>query len=152
MAGGWTDDFNQDVMQTVVDATGAPATLTDSTWFAHLYHTTLNSAATPATTGRCPGGNYTPVKFTNSTATWTAPSASSASSVQNKVTLTFTTDASTGWADDGALKSFLLTSSSGTGGTAYYWADLDSQQTVSAGNTVRFSTGSIVLTSHADTG
>lgn len=145
MAGSKTNAFSANVMD---DFFGySTAILTDSSgfWF-HLYNTTLNDAATPATTGRvgstAAADNYAPVLIAKTTAQWTAPTTANPSVTQNKAVITFTTSASTGW---GTVKSVLVTSSSGTGGIAYWWGDLSTDQTISSGNTVRFSTGTIVI-------
>ncbi len=141
MAGNFLQAFQQDVLER---AFGKYSTveLTASTLWLHLYATTLNDAATPATTGRCPGANYNPLNVVNTTAQWTAPTAATTSKTQNKATLTFTTSASTGW---GTVKSLMVTSSSGTGGVGYAWGDLSTAQTIASGNTVRLSTGTVVV-------
>lgn len=110
-------------------------------WF-HLYNTTLSDASTPATTGRLDNSteadNYTPVNLANTTSNWTSATLAGPSVTQNKVEISFTTSASTGW---GTVKSVMITSSSGTGGVGYVWGDLSTDQTVASGNTVKFSTG-----------
>jgi hypothetical protein len=135
--------FQADVLETIQNATGAPATLTAATMWFHLYNVQLADQNTPATTGRCAGANYDSVKKVNSTATWTLASAASPSAMENKVTIVFTTNASTGW---GTIKAVQITSSSGTGGVSYYWADVSPNQTVTAGNTVQLSTGGLEIT------
>lgn len=138
MAGGFTAAFTQDVLERVVRK--STADLTASTMWIHLYGSTLTDAVSSATTGRCAGDNYAPVNVTNSTATWTAPTSTSPSQFENKVDITFTTSASTGW---GTLKAYAVTDSSATGGNYYLWGDISPNQTVSAGNTVQFSTGQL---------
>lgn len=146
MAGSKTQAFAADMLDHIINTTGAEVTV-DSTMFIHLYNTTLNTAATPATTGRvgstAAGDNYTPAKITNSTATWTRATTANPAATANKVEISFTTSASTGW---GTVQAILITSSSGTGGVAYYWADVSPTQAVSAGNIVKFSTGALDIT------
>ena len=110
--------------------------------FARLYNSTVNDAVTGAT-DRCAGANYADVSITNSSASWT--NSSGGGSKTNKVTITFTTAASTGW---GTIQAMALLTSNSTTATdnVIYWADLTVDQAVSAGNTVRFSTGAIVIT------
>ena len=135
--------FQQDVLQTIVDATGAPAPLARSTWWFHLYNTTLADGNTPATTGRCAGTGYTPKKAAGSTGFWTGPTLASPSATENKTVITYTTNAGASW---GTIKAVQIASSSGTGGVSYWWADVSPTQAVSSGNTVRWSTGSLDLT------
>lgn len=145
MAGSKTNAFSADIMGDLFGY--STAILTDSSGFwIHLYHTTLNSAVTPATTGRCPGANYDPINVAKTTVQWNNPTTADPSVTSNKLELTFTTSASTGWANDGTLKSILITSSSGTGSVAYWWGDLSTAQTVSSGNTVKFSTAALQIT------
>lgn len=109
--------------------------------FIRLYNSTVNDAITNAT-DQCAGANYGDITVANSSANWTNSTAGG--SKTNKTTITFTTNASTGW---GTLKAMAISvSSSTTTGDIIYWADLTVQQAVSAGNTVRFSTGAIVIT------
>jgi len=141
MGGNFLQAFQQDVLER---SFGKYSTveLTASTLWLHLYATTLNDAATPATTGRCPGANYTPLNVVNTTAQWTSPTAATTSVTQNKAVLTYTTNASTGW---GTVNSIMISSSSGTGGVGYAWGDLSTAQTIASGNTVRLSTGTVVI-------
>ena len=141
MAGGLTREFQQDIMEVIVRKTTGLAM--PSTVWLHLYNTTLNDLATSATTGRCAGTGYTPKKVTNSTATWVAPTAASPSATENKVAVTYTTNAGSGW---GTIKAKLIASSSGTGGRAFWWMDVTPNQAVSTGNTVQISTGAVDLT------
>ena len=146
MAGNFTQQHQAEVMNYRFG--GYSTLVAESTMWVHLYHTTLNDAATPATTGRvgttAAGDNYNPVSVPNTTSSWTAPTTASPSATENKLVLTFTTNASTGW--NSPIKAILITSSSGTGGVSIAWADLSAQQTVSVGNTVRVSTGAIDIT------
>lgn len=116
----------------------APATV-----YVRLYNSTINDTVT-GLTDSLEGGtaaNYADVAVTNSSASWT--NSTSGGSKTNKVVFTFTTSASTGW---GTVQSFaILDSNSTTTGNALYWGDLTTPQAVAAGNIVRFSTGSIVV-------
>lgn len=141
MAGSLTRAFQQTVLNNIVRK--STADLTGSTWWIHLFNSTLTDAATPASTGRCVGTGYTPKKITNSTASWVAPTAASPSATENKNVITFTTAAGANW---GTIKAVLITSSSGTGGNGYWWMDVTPNQAVSTGNTVQISTGAIDLT------
>jgi len=140
MAGNLSQAFQQDVLESVF---GKYSTLAPSTMWVHLYNTTLSDASTPATTGRCAGSNYDPVKVANTTANWVTATAADPSVTSNKTEISFTTSASTGW---GTIQSALISSSSGTGGFAYAWGDLSTSQTVASGNVVKFSTGALQIT------
>lgn len=114
--------------------------------FLRLYNSTVNDTVTGATDQVGTGThNYTQLSVTNSSANWT--NSTSGGSKTNKTTLTFTpsSGASTGW---GTIKSMSIATSNSTTATdnIIYWADLTVNQTVSQGNTVRFSTGAIVIT------
>lgn len=116
----------------------APATV-----YIRLYNSTLNDTVTALTDGLEGGtaANYNDVAVTNSSANWTN---ATVGSKQNKTVLTFTTSASTGW---GTVNSFaILDTNSTSAGNALYWGDLTTPQAIAAGNTVRFSTGAIVIT------
>lgn len=149
MAGSFTNDFFADIAQTIQDATGAPATLSAATWWVVLYHTTLNDTISITDTGRmAQGSSAFTAKFTNSTATWTlvADAATSPATWQNKVTITVTTGNFSAPTQT-TIKSFILASANSTAaGTVYAWGDVTPNQTVSTGNTVQFSTGTLVLT------
>lgn len=111
-----------------------------------LYNSTVNDTVDGGTDQVGTGThNYSDVLIANSSANWT--NSTSGGSKTNKTTITFTpsSGASTGW---GTIKSMAIMTSSSTSATAIsvYWADLTVQQTVSQGNTVRFSTGAIVIT------
>ncbi len=109
----------------------------------HLYATTLNSAATPATTGRCPGTGYTPVLVASSSNQWNAPTTADPAVTSNTSAISFTTNAAADW---GTIKAVAISSSSGTGGLNYWYGDLTANQTISSGNTVKFSTAALVIT------
>lgn len=120
----------------------APATV-----YIGLWNSTLNDASNGNTDGEIPIAstaiNYSRVAVTNSSASWT--NSTSGGSKTNKITFTFTTSASTGW---GTVVAFAILDGNSTSGgnNILYWGDLTSSQAISAGNTVRFSTGSIVIT------
>lgn len=115
--------------------------------YIRLYNSTVNDAITNATDQAASGvgaNNYGDVTVVNSSANWTNSSAGG--SKTNKTAITFTpgTGASTGWGTIQAMS--ISISSSTTTGDIIYWADLTVDQVVSQGNTVRFSTGAIVIT------
>lgn len=120
----------------------APATV-----YIGLWNSTLNDASDGNTNGEIPIAstaiNYTRASVTNSSNSWTNSSAGG--SKTNKITITFTTNASTGW---GTVTAFAILDGNSTSANnnILYWGDLTSPQAISAGNTVRFSTGSIVVT------
>jgi len=144
MAGDFARAFQQDMMEEMFGSSSTNQV--PSTYWFHLYNTTLNDAATPATTGRvgttAAADNYTPKNLGNTTVNFSAPTAADPSVSQTKVEIVFTTSATTGW---GLVKAVQVASSSGTGGRAIAWADLTVQQTISAGNTVKFSTGAFTV-------
>ncbi len=144
MAGSFTDDFLQDIMQVIQNATGAPATLSSTDWFIHLYHSTLNDTVTLATTGRI-GESDSVVAVDNTTATWTLASSTSPSSFENKTSISFTTAASTGLGGSTAAAFTIQDQNSTSAGTIYAWGDISPTQVISSGNSVQFSTGAIVL-------
>lgn len=144
MAGSFTDDFLQDIMEVIQNATGAPATLSSTEWVIHLYHSTLTDAVTLATTGRI-GATDSELTISNTTSTWTLASSTSPSSFQNKIVLTFTTAASTGFGGSTAKAFTIQSGTSTSAGTIYAWGDISPTQAVSSGNAVQFSTGDLVL-------
>ncbi len=139
MAGSKSNYLENLVINTVIGKSTDLTAATPSTLWIALMNSTVNDAWAPTDTGECPGANYARYKFTNSTASnWTK---ATTGLVQNKATFTFTTSASTGW---GTLNSFAIVDTSSTGsGNAWYWGDLTSPVAVSAGNVVRFSTGTL---------
>ncbi len=146
MAGGFSAAFLQDILQTVQDATGAPAPLSASTQWLILNHTTWNDTKPITDSGRM-GANSTDFhyKFTNSTANWTLASATSPSSFNNKVVFTITTGDFSAPAQT-TIKSFIIASTNSTSaGTIYAWGDISPTQAVSTGNTVQFTTGQLVF-------
>ena len=144
MAGDFSQQFQQDLME---EMWGSSSTnVIPSTYWFHLYNTTLNDADDPTTTGRvgttAAADNYTPKNLANTTSNFTAATAANPSVSQTKTEIVFTTSASTGW---GLIKAVMITSSSLTGGKAIAWADLTTEQTISSGNTVKFSTGALTI-------
>lgn len=142
MAGGLTAAAQDIVLSNLINST-SPGTLPSTALWVHLYNSTLTDAVTNATTGRCEGANYAPVEISNTTALWVNPGSTSPATTANKAVISFTTSASTGW---GEIQAFTITSTSSTGsGTIFWWGDVTPSQTVSAGNTVQYSTGDLQL-------
>ena len=143
MAGDFLQSFQIDVLE-LAFGQYSTGNITASTLWVHLYNTTLNDAATPATTGRvgttAAADNYTPTNVANTTVNWAAPTAATTSVTINKTEIGFTTAATTGW---GTVQSVMITSSSGTGGVGYAWADLSTAQVIASGNVVKISTGAL---------
>lgn len=112
-----------------------------STVWVALWNSTINDTWTTTSTGECAGSTYARINVVNSSANWTN---STAGSKQNKTAVTFTTAAGADW---GTIQSFSISDSSSTSaGNIYYWGDLTVNQTIASGNTVRFSTGAIIVT------
>ena len=145
MAGDFSRGWQQDILQFAFGRQSAgPATInTTEQWF-HLFTTTLNDSHAASQAGRCTGGNYDSVLLANTSSNWTDATAADPSVTQNITEISFTpsSGASTGWT---TLQAVMVTSSSETGGIAYLWADLSTDQTVSVGNTVKFSTGAFTV-------
>lgn len=141
MAGSKSNYLENLVINSVIGkSTDLTATVSTTLWLA-LLNSTINDAWAPTDTGECAGANYARLSVDNSTTSnWTK---ASTGVVQNKATLTFTTSASTGW---GTINAVAIVDTSSTGsGNMYYWGDLTSPVTVSAGNIVRFSTGTLLI-------
>ena len=146
MAGSKSDYLENLVVNTIIGKSTDLTAAIPSTLFIALLNTTANDAWQPTDTGEVPlnltptTAAYTRYKFTNSTANWTK---ATTGAVQNKVTFTFTTSASTGW---GTVQSFAIVDTSSTSsGNTIYWGDLTSPVAISNGNVVRFSTGTIII-------
>lgn len=139
MAGSKSNYLENLVINTVIGKSTDLTSTVPSTMYIALLNTTANDSWQPSDTGECQGADYSRYKFTNSTASnWTK---ATTGLVENKATFTFTTSASTGW---GTINAFAIVDTSSTSsGNAYYWGDLTSPVTVSAGNVVRFSTGAL---------
>ena len=144
MAGSFTDDFLQDIMQVIQNATGAPSPLASTSWFIHLYNSTLTDTVALATTGRTPSTSAH-VSINNTTATWTLASSTSPASFQNKIVITVSTAASTSLGGN-TVQAFTIQDTSSTGsGNIIAWGDITPVQAISSGNLVQFSTGSLIL-------
>ncbi len=143
MAGSKSNYLENAVLDTVLGhATTVLSTQTNSTVYVALWATTTIDDTFDATsTGECAGSTYARVAVTNSSANWTN---ASGGSKQNATEVSFTTAAGADW---GTVKSFaILDTTSTSAGNILYWANLTSEQTISSGNVVKFSTGSIVIT------
>ena len=143
MAGSKSDFLENLVINTVL---GKSTTLvTASTLYLVLTNTTINDSWLVSDPGEVPlaltptTSKYSRLKFTNSTAAnWTK---ATTGQVQNKAVFSFTTNASTGW---GTVQAFAIVDTTSTSaGNVYYWGDLTSPVTISPGNVVRFSTGTL---------
>ena len=146
MAGSLTAAVLSDLAQILQNATGAPAGFTTDMYL-NLYHTTLNDTVVLGTTGRL-GDNFQK-EFDNTTATWTLASATSPSVFNNKVVITVTTAA----ASTATVKAFTIQDTSTTSaGNIIMWGDVTPNQTVTTGNTVQFSTGTLTVTIGGTTG
>lgn len=144
MAGSKSDYLENVVLDSILGksstalSTGSGG-VADTVYLA-LYNSTINDTVT-SLTDECAGTTYARLAVTNSSASWRN---SSGGSKTNKITMTFTTAAGSDW---GTVKSFAIHDGNSTSaGNVYYWGDLSSNQTISSGNVVRFSTGAIVVT------
>lgn len=146
MAGSKSDAMEDIVLDSILGKSStslstANSGINPSTLWVGLWNSTLNNASTPATDGQCAGSTYARVNVNNSSTVWTN---ASAGSKNNKFVIEFTTSAGSDW---GTIKAFgIMTQNSTTAGSLLYWGDLTSQQVISSGNVVRFSTGAIVVT------
>lgn len=146
MAGSLTALALQDVAQILQNATGAPTGFSTDLWL-NLYHTTLTDAVVIGTTGRL-GDNFQ-ISVDNTTAVWTLSGSTSPSSFNNKVVITVTTAA----ASTATVRAFTLQDTSSTSaGNIVFWGDVSPIQTVTTGNTVQFSTGTLTFTIGGTTG
>jgi hypothetical protein len=112
-----------------------------------LYNTTLSSSDTPATTGEvgttAAADDYTPQWVASSSNQWEVPTTADPAVTKNTSEIVFTASATTGW---GLVKSVMIASSSAVGGIMFWWGDLSTEQTISSGNTVKFSTAALQIT------
>lgn len=116
----------------------APSTVYVALWES----SNIDDTYTTTSTGECAGSTYARVAVTNSSANWT--NSTSGGSKTNKTEIQFTASAGSDW---GTVRAFAICNSNSTAtGQILYWADLTSNQTISSGNVVKFSTGSITLT------
>lgn len=142
MAGSKSDWLEDAVLDHLLgrSSTGLSTGL-NPTVYVSLWNSTINDAWTSTSTGECAGSTYARVAVTNSSANWTN---STAGSKQNKTVIEFTTAAGSDW---GTVQSFAVGDTTSTSaGNIIYWGDLTVGQTIASGNTVRFSTGAIVIT------
>ena len=147
MAGSLTAAVLSDLAQILQNATGAPATF-GTTGFLNLYSSTLTDAVAIGTAGRL-GDNFQSTGFNNTTATWSLASSTSPSSFNNKIVITITTAA----ASTATVKAFTVQDTSTTSaGNILFWGDVTPNQTVTTGNTVQFSTGTLTVTIGGTTG
>lgn len=122
-------------------STGLSTAAVPSTVYVALWNSTINDTWTSTSTGECAGSTYARVSVANTSANWTN---STAGSKQNKTVIEFTTAAGSDW---GTVKAFAIcTEDSTSSGSILYWGDLTVNQTIASGNTVRFSTGALVVT------
>ena len=143
MAGSKSDWLENAVLDHLLgkSSTGLSTAAVPSTHWVSLWNSTISDIWTSTSTGECAGSTYARINVTNSSATWTN---STAGSVQNKIVFTFTANAGSDW---GTVKAFGIHDSSSTAtGNIHYWGDLTAEQTIASGNTVRFSTGAVVIT------
>jgi hypothetical protein len=148
VAGSFSAEFLNDIMETVQEATGAPVSgLAASTWHLFLTHTTLTDTYLITDTGRM-AGNSTDfhTQFVNSTATWTLSGSTSPITFNNKVVITVTTGNFAAPAQTTIKGWFTASANSTTAGKIYAWGDVTPTQVVSTGNTVQFSTGDLTFT------
>ncbi len=148
MAGSFSAAFHQIVQKTINESTDAPVSgLTASTWHLFLTHTTLTDSFLITDTGRmAQGATDFHQNITNSTATWTVPTATSPSVFQNKVDIVMSTGNFAAPSQTTIKGWFAASLNSTSAGTVYGWGDVTPTQTVSTGNTVQFTTGQLVFT------
>ena len=142
MAGSKSDWFEDIVLDhTLGRSTTALSTGLRATVYVSLWNSTINDTWTSTSTGECAGSTYARVAVTNSSANWTN---STSGSKQNKTVVEFTTAAGSDWA---TVQAFGIHDGNSTAtGNMIYWGDLTVSQTIASGNTVRFSTGAIIIT------
>ena len=149
MAGGYGSLFMQELQETVMNATAAPALpLAPTTTHIILTHTTLNDAYVITDTGRMAGANSTDftAQIANTTATWSLPTATSPSAFDNKVVITISTGNFAAPSETTIKGWFMASTRSTSAGRIIAWGDVTPTQVVSTGNTVSFSTGALVFT------
>ena len=147
MAGSLTAAVISDLAQILQNATAAPAGF-GTTGFLNLYSSTLTDAVALGTAGRL-GDNFQSTGFNNTTATWTLASATSPATFNNKIDIVITTAAAT----TATVKAFTVQDTSSTSaGNILFWGDVTPNQTVTTGNTVQFSTGTLTVTIGGTTG
>jgi hypothetical protein len=125
-------------------STGSGAGGAPSTWVLGLIESTAgitNETWLNTDTGECAGSTYARIKVANSSANFTNSTAGGTKT--NKTVFTFTASAGSDWGVVNRVFGMDTTSTS-AGGTVV-WYSTFAPQTISAGNTVQFATGSIVL-------
>lgn len=126
---------------TVINAAAVPSTL-----YIALLNTTINDTWNVTDTGEVGTtgtNNYSRFQIVNTTSTaWTK---ATTGTVTNKATILFTTTtgASTAWGEIKAAA--IVTTNSTTTGESLYWGNLTAPVIVAEGNTVRFSTGTLIV-------
>ncbi len=148
-SGSYSALFMQEIQETVMNATGAPALpLAATTAHLILTHTTLTDAYLITDTGRMAGSLSTDFTqaIANTTATWTLPTATSPSVFQNKVDIVVSTGNFSAPSETTIKGWFLASTNSTAAGRIYAWGDVTPNQTVSTGNTIQFSTGDLTFT------
>ena len=142
MAGSKSDWLEDNILDHLLGrSTTALSTGLVATAYVSLWNSTINDTWTSTSTGECAGSTYFREAITNSSANWTN---STAGSKQNKTVVEFTTGAGSDW---GTVQAFAIHDGNSTAtGNIYYWGDLTVSQTIASGNTVRFSTGAIIIT------
>lgn len=149
MAGGYSALFMQELQETVMNATAAPALpLAPTTTHIILTHTTLTDTYLVTDTGRMAGANSTDftAQIANTTATWSLPTATSPSVFDNKVVITVSTGNFSAPAETTIKGWFMASTSSTAAGRVIAWGDVTPNQTVSTGNTVSFAVSALTFT------
>ncbi len=147
MANNKSDWLENLVINSIIGASTVLSTAAiPSTLYVALLNTTINDTWLPTDTGEVGTtgtNNYGRFKFPNTTSTaWTK---ATTGTVQNKATILFTTTtgASTAWGEIKAAA--IVTTNTTTAGQTLYWGNLTAPVIVAQGNTVRFSTGTMVI-------
>ena len=143
MAGSASDWLENAALDHILGrATTELSTGANANVYIALWNSTMNDTFTAASTGECAGSTYFPrTLVANSSANWTN---STGGSKHNKTTITVTTSAGADW---GTINSVAIIDTTSTAaGNILWWADLAVPQVISAGNTVQFTTGDLVIT------
>ncbi len=148
MAGGYSALFLQEMQETVMNATAAPALLAPTTTHLILTHTTLNDTFLITDTGRMAGANSTDFQqqIANTTATWSLPTATSPSVFDNKGIITVSTGNFSAPSETTIQGWFMASTNSTAAGRIIAWGDVTPNQTVSTGNTVSFAVSALSFT------
>lgn len=141
MAGSKSNYLEDQVLDHWLGKPAGSSSSGPATVYIALWASTITDVWTTTSTGECAGSTYARVAVTNSSTAW---SNSTAGSKHNASEIEFTTAAGADW---GTVKAFSICNSNSTAtGKILYWGDLTSQQVISSGNVVKFSTGAIVIT------